>query len=356
MSAHVPVSVLMTVFNGEAHLAEAIQSILRQTFRDLEFIIVNDGSSDSSAAIIERFAREDSRIHFENLPHVGRVEALNAGCAVSRGKYIAIHDADDVALPARLECQLRFLEDHPTAALIGAGVRKISDEGRPFSTVLFPATDGEIKERLKENGCFAHSTVVMLRRAVEEVGGYRTAFPISQDYDLWLRLSERFETANLPSVLADYRIHTDQISTVQLEPHVCQVIGAQISAARREAGLFDPMETAEAVTPELLIELGVSPVMIERRIADGYLSLAITLWEAGAFDSSIALLERARSWANAARCGRRIGARINAALAARYYKGHSFLRAAVAFARAGLDSPAEALALVRRGGSQFARG
>jgi hypothetical protein len=341
-------SVVTTVFNGEAHLAEAIESVLDQTFPDFELILVDDGSRDQTSAIIQDFAARDARIRFVNLAHVGRVEALNTGCRMARGEYLAIQDADDVALPERFESQMNFLQQHQEVALLGAGVHKITSDGQKFATVIFPTRNEEIKENLLMQGCLAHSTTVMLRCAVVEVGGYRRAFPPAEDYDLWLRLAERYEVANLPQVLVNYRVHSQQVSRTQLVKHAIATLGAQVAARLRSRGV-DPTSSLDQITAEFLEEHGVSRVEINKQIVRAYLTLAITYWLCGERDLSRWTLEQALDWAQTANCHRTLLAQIRAALAAHHVKRGHILQGLATTLKSYFDDPAETKALLRRG-------
>src|ERR1700719_1618949 len=124
----IPISVVMSVFNGQAFLVEAIESILGQTFRDFEFVIVDDGSTDSPPEILNRFAKQDERIRIHRHANKGRAESLNIGIALANGEYIARMDADGISLRIRLEEQVRFMEEHPDVGLLGGGFELISDD------------------------------------------------------------------------------------------------------------------------------------------------------------------------------------------------------------------------------------
>lgn len=348
-------SVVMTVYNGEAYLEEAIESILSQTFPEFEFIIINDGSLDRTQDIIQRYADGDPRIRFENREHIGRVEALNTCCRLANGKYVAIMDADDVALPDRFERQLDFLEVHPAVSLLGGGVQKISGEGRRFSTVMFPTEDLEIKKELMRVGCLAHSTVVMRRDAFEDVGGYRGAFPPAEDYDLWLRMAERHQLGNLPAVLVKYRVHSNQVSFTQLEAHVLTTLGAQLAARVRKERGIDPTAGVRQITREFLADFGIGKEMIDRTILNNFLALSVTLSMSGAQGASMRNLERCLEWAKAVGWSGGDLARIHAAFASGYFKQGRFLRCLTAVMNVFRGDPFAALALICRGADRLFR-
>ena len=341
-------SAIVTVFNGERFLREALQSLLSQTFTDFELIVVNDGSTDGTAAIIGEYDGADPRIRPVKLPHVGRAEALNTACKLARGTFIAILDADDVALPMRFERQTGFLREHKGVALLGSAVEKVNDNGRSCGIVTFPTQSEEIKARLPQEGSFAHSTVVMETDAVHRVGGYRKAFPPAEDYDLWLRLAERREIANLPDVLVRYRVHQHQVSTDQVERHTLSVLGARVAArSRRETGI-DPTESLDSISFEFLEQNGLTRAYINGSIVDSFLSTSLNLWGCGATDLAIETLNRALEWSRATRCEPTTTARIHALLSSRHARARRPLKSLAALARAYRANPADAKALLSR--------
>lgn len=355
MSNSLPLSIVTTVFNGASFLEECIRSVLSQTFRDFEFIIINDGSTDESAAIIHKFAEGDERIRFEDCGRVGRIEALNIACRLARGRYIGILDADDVALPNRFESQMSYLQRHADVALLGAGVQKITSDGRPFAEVLFPTGDAEINEALIDGCCFAFSTVVVLRDALCEAGWHRTPSHPAEDYDLYLRLIGRYKLANLPEVLVRYRVHPTQLSATQVQAQVFAFLGAQVMARAKAISGCEPPLAGDRFTQEFLMQNGVSSETIERRVSSGFLSQALTLWICGYKEASVATLEQALAWARSVGADRTTLARIHAALAARYFRQVRMLKGLAATWRVFYEDPHEARALIARGMRRVAR-
>ncbi len=201
------VSVVMSVFDGEAWLAESVESILAQTERDLELVVVDDGSTDGSGEILAELARRDPRIRlFRNEANQGQAAALNRGLEASGGRYVARMDADDVAEPERLAAQIAWLERRPEVGLLGTAVRRIDDEGRPGALRRRPASDLEIRWACLLESPFMHPTVMLRRAVLEEYGlRYDERLRTAQDYDLWVRLLRRTRAANLPEPLVRYR-------------------------------------------------------------------------------------------------------------------------------------------------------
>lgn len=206
------VSVVMPVFNAEAHLVDAIASVLGQTFRDFELICVNDGSGDSSGAILDWFASQDSRIHVLHQQNQGIVGALNAGCALGKAPLIMRMDSDDLCLAKRMEIQLRYFDNHQGCVACGTGILEMDAESDPLSVSRLPRDHESIHSNLLQRltGHF-HPSVMFRRRAFELAGGYRLKYQWVEDHDLWLRMSRHGELANLPDVMLCYRQHASSV-------------------------------------------------------------------------------------------------------------------------------------------------
>jgi len=205
------VTVLMSVYNGAKYIREAIDSILNQTFKDFEFLIIDDGSTDSSAEIIRSYS--DPRIRLiRNEKNIGLTRSLNKGLKLATGQYIARMDADDISLPCRLETQGRFLDEHPRVGLISSSYIKINVAGEEIGFQKFSTENDEIKKRLLRFNYFCHPSAVFRRECIARVGAYREQFELVEDYDLWLRIAEEFEVANIEEPLCKYRITAESIS------------------------------------------------------------------------------------------------------------------------------------------------
>jgi glycosyltransferase involved in cell wall biosynthesis len=208
------VSVCMPVYNTERYVAEAVESILAQTFGDFEFIIIDDGSTDGSRAILERYAKQDDRIRLISRPNTGIAGARNEALGLARGELIAVMDSDDVALPERFEVQVAYLREHPEVVCLGSVVQCIDEAGRYLFESFHLATDHEAMQEMALRGqCpLAHPSMMMRREAVLAVNGYDPEFGLAEDHDLILRLGERGKLANLPQALQKYRWHDQSIS------------------------------------------------------------------------------------------------------------------------------------------------
>ena len=207
----------MSVYNGEKYLAEAIESILGQTFTDFEFIIINDGSSDRSVEIIQEYGKQDGRIRLiENENNIGLALSLNKGIDAARGRYIARMDADDISLPDRFAIQVNYLESHQEIWVLGSSIQIIDEKGRVMRQVDYPSDPGVLRWNmmLGAEGIVCHPAC-MLRKELFEAVGYYKNFPTSQDLELWTRLffMEDLHITNLRDVLFSSRNHADQVST-----------------------------------------------------------------------------------------------------------------------------------------------
>ncbi|OLE54026.1 MAG: hypothetical protein AUG51_10405 [Acidobacteria bacterium 13_1_20CM_3_53_8] len=216
MSSLPLVSVVMPVHNGEKYVLEAIQSILRQTCKNFEFIIVNDGSDDSTAEILERCKREDGRISIYHQKKLGFTTALNSACKLAKGKYIARMDADDISLPQRFSRQVKFLEAHPAHSLCGTWIKAFS--ATKNHVISYPTDSEDIKCLLLFECAFAHPSVMMRRKLFEVHGlSYNHSFREASDYSLWVEASKVGALMNIPEVLLFYRVHDSQVSEYDRE-------------------------------------------------------------------------------------------------------------------------------------------
>lgn len=235
-------SVLMPVYNGATYLAQAIESIRAQTFGDFEFIIVNDGSTDRTLKILQRFAQKDPRIRILSRPNTGIVGALNDGLAVCRGEYIVRMDADDFALPERLARQFRYLETHPELVAIGSSVLMVDPAGRPLKK--FQAQSDPKLVRIGLIGAIdigiIHPALMVRRSVMERVGGYRQPYQLVEDFDLFQRLLDEGELGNVPETLLHYRQHFASTNSTRYQTQ--RDLMAQCLAEHRQRWNLPPLE------------------------------------------------------------------------------------------------------------------
>jgi len=206
------VSVVMPVYNAGRFLADAVNSIRDQSFRDWEMICVNDGSTDDSGQLLDQFAAQDARIRIVHQANTGIVGALNHGCELVRGPLICRMDGDDLALADRIETQLALLRNTPNCVAVGGAILEIDTDGDPLCCSRLPTSHADIENNLlhRRTGLF-HPTTMIRTEAFRAVGGYRAEYQWVEDHDLWLRLAQRGQLANLDQVVLCYRQHSSSV-------------------------------------------------------------------------------------------------------------------------------------------------
>jgi glycosyltransferase involved in cell wall biosynthesis len=205
------VSVTIPVYNAEKYLRETIESVLNQTYKNFELILVNDASTDSSKELILSFS--DPRIsYYENPANMGIVKTRNNCVHYAKGKYIAILDNDDISLPIRLEKEVEFLESNPEYGLCGSFYDVIDSNGNFTVRIEVPCTSYDINTYLIFNNCFCHSSV-MIRSELMKENKFVESYELMEDYDLVYRLSGKTKMANLPVYTTKYRVHGKNQST-----------------------------------------------------------------------------------------------------------------------------------------------
>lgn len=207
------VSVVMPVYNGENYLEETIRSVLEQSFEDFEFILVDDHSTDGSLDILREWAAKDERIVLTRTErNLGISGATNAGFDLVRGRYVAMHDQDDISLPQRFEMQVKALESDPELGILGTSFALVDAESQVQKVVTPPLSDAAIREWILFSSPFC-SPSVMLRSALLEDERMDSNFDLTQDYHLYSRIYTKCGVSNLPDVLMHYRIHQSQNTT-----------------------------------------------------------------------------------------------------------------------------------------------
>ncbi len=206
------VSVLMSVYNSERYLGQTVNSILNQTYQNFEFIIIDDGSRDRSPAILDQYAALDQRIHVIHRENRGIPKTRNELLEKAQGELIAVMDSDDIALPDRLAVQVAFLQQHPDVVWVSGAFELIDERGRRLTRIPLPCSNEEIQALLVQgNTSFLHPAAMVRRSAILQVGGYDEALPTAHDLDLWLKLSDIGQLANVPQTVVKYRIHSQSI-------------------------------------------------------------------------------------------------------------------------------------------------
>jgi glycosyltransferase involved in cell wall biosynthesis len=258
MISTLKVSVVMPAYNAEAYLDEAVTSILGQTFRDFEFIIINDGSTDDTASILDKYEKSDSRIRVYHQENQGMIAALNRGCCLARGKYIARMDADDVSFPARLEKQLEYIERDQKIGILGTWIHNIDKNGVVRGTWRPPTNSKMLKWTLFFGVCVAHPSVVMRRDLMTQLKFYRPDAAHVEDVDLWFRASSLTEFGNVPEVLLKYRIWTG--STHQR--------GLEVRSDRHVQLLASYIKDVLNIDPPIEAVAGLRQIRVGPRIAN----------------------------------------------------------------------------------------
>lgn len=219
-TAHTPrISIIIPAYNAQRYVVQAVQSMLTQTFREFECILIDDGSTDRTPQYLQEMAERDKRVRYLRVPHGGIVEALNAGLYAARGQLIARMDSDDVAMPPRLEEQVKFLEQNPEVIAVGSKVLLVDPYNSPLWEIDVRAEHAGIEnELLRGNGwALFHPTALIRHSAIDKVGLYRPEYQWSEDIDLFLRLAEVGRLANLSKPLLRYRQHFSSVNRTKLE-------------------------------------------------------------------------------------------------------------------------------------------
>lgn len=204
------ISVIMSVYNGEKYLREAINSVLSQDFSDFEFIIIDDGSTDKSLEIIRSFS--DKRIRIITRENRGLIFSLNEAISLAQGKYLVRMDADDICLPNRFSIQLKAFDDSKIA-LVGSWATKINNSGEEIGLMSYPPLEyKKIKRFFIKHNPFIHSSVIIKKEVFDKVGVYNSKFKHAEDYELWSRILSKFEAINISQPLIKYRISGDSIT------------------------------------------------------------------------------------------------------------------------------------------------
>lgn len=211
------VSVVMSVYNDERYLKEAVNSILNQSFKDFEFIIINDGSNDASLNILKEYEKKDKRIILIDQENIGLTKSLNKAIKLSHGKYIARQDSDDISDPERFKSQIEFLQNNKEYALVGTNIAKIDENSELIEINSTKYSYEEICQTFKKRNCIAHGSVMIDKGALENELFYDEDFRYAQDFRLWAKIAKKFKIANLKEPLYQLRLHGSSISKQKIE-------------------------------------------------------------------------------------------------------------------------------------------
>lgn len=244
MASTPAISVIMPLYRSQEFLKESIDSIIRQSFNDFEFLIIVDNASEATVSILDEYVKADSRIKVYYNDDMGLINSLNMGFKAAKGKYIVRMDSDDICLPTRLEKQFLYMEEHPEIGILGTSYEIIDGNGNT-TNIYHPINNPKlIKWRLIYDNCLTHSSVIIRSNILGKTGYYRSNAKYAEDYDLWARASHITNISNYRDVLIKYRIHDESVSTTRFEDQhktVLKIIYANIS------GLLDYDITMENV-------------------------------------------------------------------------------------------------------------
>lgn len=297
MASSGDVSFVIPAHDAQAFVEAAIRSALDQSLPPREVVVVDDGSTDATREVIERIASEDARVRLvRHERNRGHAAALTTGIDAAASPLVAVLDADDLATSTRLEAQVGLFAD-PAVAAVGGGAAFVDVEGREFARVTYPTGADEVRARLQSTSALVHASATIRTDAVRAVGGYRQAFRLALDYDLWLRLAERFDVLNVPEVVVRYRVHGGQ-GSADLERVAVETVAARIAADRRRRYGEDGLPSTALTTDELRTFLELDQEELAAAVAAHALWFGRTLARAGArreseevFAAAIALVE-----------------------------------------------------------------
>ena len=237
----------MPIYNCEAYLRTTLESLKGQTLSNFEAILVDDGSTDSSAEIIREYAETDTRFKLVSQKNQGIVVALNHGLAKSQGKYIARLDGDDIAHPERFRKQVEHLDAHPEILCVGSLYRAINEKGELlWQQKLFAhIKQTNLKTYPPHITTLPHPSIMLRRSDLVNLGGYRSDFPHAEDFDLFLRLSRIGRLEVVPDYLLDYRVHQSSLSSQNFRTQLDSALKALLAAVLYKATGKDPFDEAQ---------------------------------------------------------------------------------------------------------------
>ncbi|GAA5142167.1 glycosyltransferase family 2 protein [Thalassotalea piscium] len=214
------ISVILPVYNAEKYIEEAVKSILNQSFHDFEFIIINDGSTDNSLLLLQQLAKEDRRIMLITRENKGLIATLNEAISLAKAEYIARMDADDIALPLRLEKQFNYLTQHPDVAVLGTGYRFMSEAGEVGQKRRTLTSYEDLKASLFFGNPIAHPSVMINYKLLGSKLKYLDEYKTIEDFELWCRIAKEHKIENLKEVLLHYRLLPSSISGQNIEKQI----------------------------------------------------------------------------------------------------------------------------------------
>ena len=237
------VSVVMPVFNGDRFIDKAIQSILDQTLKNFEFIIINDASTDKSLQIINKYKRKDKRIKLiNNRKNIHMSRSINLGISKATSGLIARMDQDDIAFSNRLEVEYNFMRSHPNITIIGSNIITIDEFDRVIGKRTYQTKSDSLKRTMLRYSPFAHPTVMMRKKVFDELGGFDPQMVPCEDTEFWFRVGSKYEFASIPRFLLKYRVVITSLSHKDVRNTEIMGFKIKINAIRKygyKPGLYD---------------------------------------------------------------------------------------------------------------------
>ena len=230
------VTVLMSVYNSQKYLKPAIESVLSQSFKDFEFLIIDDGSRDKSKAIIEQYAKKDPRIRLVSRPNKGLVVSLNEGLSKAEGEYIARMDSDDISDKSRLEKEVSCLDANPSIGMVGSNYTIIDKKGKKLVTTNVFTHHSDLKMCLITCNQFGHGSIMLRKSVLDEVGDYDASVGHVEDYDLWIRISRVSKVFNIEQPLYIWRKTEESITHSNHEAQIRQTFALRDKAFEHYLG------------------------------------------------------------------------------------------------------------------------
>ena len=243
IGSKIEASVVLPVYNAEKYLDEAVQSVLNQTFRDFEVIIIDDASKDSSWPIIQKYAASDSRIRaYKNEKNLKLSLTLNKGIGLASGKYIIRVDADDISLPDRFQKQIDYMEQNLQVGVSGGAMKMINGEGEPIGERKYSLTDKDLRKRIFMFSPFSHPTLIIRKAILEKSGLFDHSFNPAEDYELYFRLGLYSKFGNLPDYIIKYRVLSNSMTGSRLKDMELKTIEVRKKYYKEyKAGVLDKL-------------------------------------------------------------------------------------------------------------------
>lgn len=228
------VSVVVPVFNAERIIKKSIESILSQTLKDFELIIVNDASIDKTSEIVSSYAKKDKRIRLINNDHNLKIaHSLNIGVSSTKAEFVARMDADDIALPQRLETQYLFLKTHPKVAIVGTNISIVDENEKTIWKREYPTQSKDLKKIMLRYSPFAHPTVMFRKKIFQKFGGYDPQMIPCEDIDFWFKVGAKYDFGNIPKALLKYSLSSASGSHYNLKDTELLGFKIKINAIRK---------------------------------------------------------------------------------------------------------------------------